>query len=165
MADVEKEPEGTSSLEEGGKPKKRGGLLLYLIGFPVLAAAAFAFVLFVLKPFFPPLEAQQEVKAAFRKIVPLEAVIVNLAGTEGRRYLKAKVELEVPGGEKVVREVEERKPHLRDLLIDLLSRKHLEEVAEASGRDLLRREILERFSEELGDGKVRRILLTEFVIQ
>ncbi len=168
MAEIERKDEFTPSTggeEQGGKPKKGRTRLLYAAALPALAALAFALVLFVVKPLFPPPEAGEGVKAASGKIVPLQPVIVNLAGSEGRRYLKARVELEVSADERGVKEIEERKPLLLDLLIETLSRKRFEEVSEAEGREHLRKEILEQFTRELGAGKVRRVFLTEFVVQ
>lgn len=170
MADTPQQGEKTPSTdgeERKAQPGKGRTWRVYAMVLPALAAVAFALVLFVLKPLFPPLDAEdgKEAKVSVGTVVSLNSVIVNLAESKGRRYLKARVEIEVAGDEESVQEAEERKPHLLDLLIDLLSRKRVEEVTSTEGRDRLRGEIRERFSRELGADKLLRVLITEFVIQ
>ena len=142
-----------------------------------LGAAAFALAVFVLKPMLPPPAAtatarveakgkpQGEKKHEPGKNVALEPVVVNIAGTEGKRYLKATVQAEVPDNDKIVKEVTERKPQLSDILVTTLSRKTLPEVTGPDALTTLRGEIFEKFAEELGPAKLRRVFITEFVIQ
>jgi flagellar FliL protein len=134
-----------------------------------LAGAAFAIVLFVVRPMFPPIAADAKKTAAppqkFGKVIALEPVVVNLAQSEGRRYLKATVHLEVPEEEKVVKDVEARKPQLLDLLVNMLSKKTLAEVTAPEGLDALRAEILERVVQGVGKEHVRQVFVTEFVVQ
>ena len=143
-----------------------------------LGAAAFALVVFVLKPMLPPpapatpaasAEAKGKPKGEKKhepgKNVALESVVVNIAGTEGKRYLKATVQAEVPDNEKIVKEVTERKPQLADILVTTLARKTLPEVTAPDALTTLRGEIFEKFVEELGPAKLRRVFITEFVIQ
>jgi flagellar basal body-associated protein FliL len=139
-----------------------------------LGAAAFGLVLYVVKPMLPPpapaaAEGKGKPKAAKRhapgKNVALEPVVVNIAGTEGKRYLKATVQAEVPDQEKIVKEVTERKPQLADILVTTLSRKTLPEVTAPDALAALRGEIFEKFAEELGPTKLHRVFITEFVIQ
>ena len=169
---------------EGGEKKKGKGFALpkwapmagILAG---LGAAAFGLVVFVLKPMLPPPAAtatatapaeakgkpKDEKKHEPGKNVALESVVVNIAGTEGKRYLKATVQAEVPDNEKIVKEVTERKPQLSDILVTTLSRKTLPEVTAPDALTTLRGEIFEKFAEELGPAKLRRVFITEFVIQ
>ena len=134
-----------------------------------LAGSAFAIVLFVVRPMFPPVAADAKKTAAppqkFGKVIALEPVVVNLAQSEGRRYLKATVHLEVPEEEKVVKEVEARKPQLLDLLVNMLTKKTLAEVTAPEGLDAVRAEIFERVVQAVGKERVRRVFVTEFVVQ
>jgi flagellar protein FliL len=144
--------------------------LLPKVGIGVaVAGAAFGTVLFVVRPMFPPIAADTKKPAAtpqkFGKVIALEPVVVNLAQSEGRRYLKATVHIEVPDEEKVVKEVEARKPQLLDLLVNLLSRKTLTEVTAPEGLNALRAEILERMVQAVGKEYVRQVFVTEFVVQ
>jgi flagellar FliL protein len=134
-----------------------------------LAGAAFALVLFVVRPMFPPLMAgtprSAEAVHTFGRVIALDAVVVNLAQTEGRRYLKAAVHVEVPEDEKVVKEVEARKPQLLDAIVSALAKKSLTDVTAPEALDKLRGEMLERMGQTLGPERVRRVFITEFVVQ
>jgi flagellar protein FliL len=144
----------------------RGGILV------ALAGAALAVALFVVRPLFPPLKAgstppppEKAAPAKFGRVIPLESVVVNVAQTEGRRYLKATIQLEVAEDEKVVKEVEARKVQIIDLLVATLAKKSLTEVTTPDALDRLRGELYERISQEFNKEKVRRIFITEFVVQ
>lgn len=134
-----------------------------------LGGAAFALVLFVVRPMFlapSPLEKPPEKSAEkFGRVVALDSVVVNVAQTEGRRYLKATVHLEVPDEEKTVKEVEARKAQLLDLIVATLTRKSLSDLTSPAALDTLRDEVLARVSQALGAARVRRVYITEFVVQ
>ncbi len=135
----------------------------------ILAGGAFAIVLFVVRPMFPSVAVGDvQTKPAthkFGRVIALDSVVVNVAQTEGRRYLKATVHIEVPEEEKVVKEVESRKPQLLDLIVATLTKKTLAEVTAPEALDRLRGEVLERVSQALGPERVRQIFITEFVVQ
>jgi flagellar FliL protein len=75
------------------------------------------------------------------------------------------VHIEVPEEEKVVKEVESRKPQLLDLIVATLTKKTLSEVTAPEALDRLRGEVLERVSQALGPERVRQVFITEFVVQ
>lgn len=158
--------EDTSTARPGERVKKIGVLLGILTA---LTGAAFAVTLYVLKPLLvvevKGAAAKVHAKLHPGKILPLDPVIVNIAGTDGRRYLKTTVQIEIPEEEKLVKEVEARKPLLIDRLIQILSRKPLEEVTTTGSLDRLRQEIADQFGKELGAERLRAVYLTEFVIQ
>src|SRR5574341_947600 len=121
---------------------------------PPETTAAGALALFVLRPILLPQAAGGEGKAhaaaakpaKFGRTVSLDSVVVNVAQTEGRRFLKATVQLEVPEEEKVVKEVEARKPQILDLVISTLAKKTLAELTSPEALDRLRSEIQERIT-------------------
>lgn len=131
-----------------------------------LAAGAFALVLFVVRPWFPPSAAKERpTPPKFGRVVSLDAVVVNIAQTEGRRYLKTTIQLEVPEEEKVIKEVEGRRAQVLDLLIATLAKKSLADLTSPDALDRLRSEVHARISQELGRDRVRRVFITEFVVQ
>jgi len=154
-----------------GNKKPLIGLLLRVGIFIALAGAAFAVALFVVRPMFPPPKAgsapapEKAAPAKFGRVISLESVVVNVAQTEGRRYLKATIQLEVAEDEKVVKEVEARKVQIIDLLVATLAKKSLADVTTPDALDRLRGELYERISQEFDKEKVRRIFITEFVVQ
>ncbi len=98
-------------------------------------------------------------------IVPVETVIVNLSGSSGRRYLKAKINLEASNGE-VKEKIEVKSVPLKDRLISILSSKTLEDVEGLEGQESLRREIKDAVEMILKvEGGVLQVYFTEFVIQ
>jgi len=128
-----------------------------------MAVAALALVLFVVKPLLVPEDRAQ----AKQKPLPsfsLGSVVVNVAETDGRRYLKATVEVE-PSGQKGLKEVEASRSQLIDLMIGTLSAKNLSDMTRPEGRDQIKKELLERFNAELGGEKIARIYFAEFVVQ
>ena len=127
-----------------------------------MAVVALVLVLFVLKPLLVPADpAQAKQKLPSHS---LGSVVVNVAETEGRRYLKASVEVE-PGDPKAVREIEGRRSQLVDVTIGLLSSKSLTDVTTAEGRDRIKKELLERMNAELGGQKIAKVYFVEFVVQ
>lgn len=98
-------------------------------------------------------------------IVPLDTVIVNLCGSGGRRYLKAKINLEARD-EDVKKKIEARSVQIKDRLISILSSKTLEDVEGLEGQESLRREIKDAVDVVLKveDG-ILQVYFTEFVIQ
>jgi flagellar basal body-associated protein FliL len=151
------------------KPPRGGGTLLKVGILAGLAAGAFALVLFVLRPWFPPgaSVASKEHKPAPKvgHVLSLDAVVVNIAQTEGRRYLKTAIQLEVPKEEKVIKEIEGRKAQILDGLIAILTKKSLADLTGPDALDRLRNEMNERIGQDLGRDRVYRVFITEFVVQ
>jgi flagellar FliL protein len=144
--------------------------LLPVLGiFAALAGLAFAAVLFIVRPLFPPMDEPtakgQAGPERIGRILSLDSVVVNVAQTDGRRYLKTTIQLEVPEDGKAAKDVEARKAQLLDLLIAVLSRKSLADLTSPEALDRLRSELYERLVQELGKERLRRVFITEFVVQ
>ena len=108
-------------------------------------------------------EAAEE-KSFVGKIIPLETIIVNLAGSKGRRIAKVNIELELQG-EHVATEIDQRKAQVRDIIIILLSGKTYDQVASKEGKDQLREEIMQTVNAFLTKGKIKQVYFTEFIYQ
>lgn len=93
-----------------------------------------------------------------------EAIIVNLAETNGQRYLKVNLQLEM-SAEALREELTARRAQLLDLVISILSSKTIDEVSSTIGRNRLKREIIDKLNAEIVTGKIVNIYFTEFVIQ
>ncbi len=134
----------------------------------MLIAAIIAFVI-VFKILVAPSSSDKEKEVGeevyFGKLFSFdEAIIVNLAETQGQRYLKVSVQYEV-SDQKVIEELKARTPLMLDLLINILSSKTIDDVANTVGRNRLRREIIDKSNAELISGKIINVYFTEFVIQ
>jgi len=89
-------------------------------------------------------------------------VVVNIAGTEGKRYLRTTVE--VGASAKDAKHLEELKAPLIDAAIEVLSTKPLDKLL-APERDPLRAELKSRFNAVIGHAAVTHVYLTEFLVQ
>ena len=91
-------------------------------------------------------------------------IIVNLAGTNAERYLKIEITLEIDHS-RTAREIDNRLPHVMDLLITISSSKNLDDISTISGKNMFRQEIIDRLNMLLPSGKIRNVYFTEFVVQ
>ena len=98
-------------------------------------------------------------------IVPVDPVIVNLSGSGGRRYLKAKINLEAKDVD-IKKKIEAKSVQIKDRLIFILSSKTLEDIEGSEGQEYLRREIQDSVDVvlKIEDG-VLQVYFTEFVVQ
>ena len=138
---------------------------------PVLTAAALLLVLgggggaawhFFLRAHHPA-EAKEPAEKAPAHILKLGTMVVNVQGTEGRRYLRATVELGT--GAKEVKRLEELRAPLVDTAIGVLGAKALPVLLQPGERGALRDELRTRLNEAIGGTGVSHVYLTEFVIQ
>jgi len=97
-------------------------------------------------------------------IYPFEPIIVNLAGTGAKRYLRVTISLELDNS-KVREEIERLSPRLIDSLITFFSSKTLSEIEDAKGKVNLRKEIITQLNAELSTGRIINVYFTEFIIQ
>ncbi len=98
-------------------------------------------------------------------IISLDPVVVNLRGSNARRYLKAKVSLEAKDGE-IKKKLEAKSIQIKDRLISIFSSKTLEDVEGIEGQENLRREIKDTIDIVLkAESSVLQVYFTEFVVQ
>lgn len=104
------------------------------------------------------------VEASMGPVAELKQFIVNLQSNDGRRYLKVEMTLEL-NHKNSGKEVENKIPLIRDVIIGVLSAKRFDEVATENGKIRLREELKVAINRHLIDGQVRNIYFTTFVIQ
>jgi flagellar protein FliL len=91
-------------------------------------------------------------------------VLVNVAGTQGTRYLLASIVL--VGAEPNLKSlVDAADAQLRDAASSILSSKAIADLEKPGSRNLIRSELVSAFNNILGHGLVKEIYLTEFAIQ
>lgn len=99
---------------------------------------------------------------------PIEAV-VNIAGTDGERFLKAAIifEYDDVAYPELAAELEKRAPKFKNLLIDHLSKLTLMDVTEPDAKDRIRKNLLKLINSTLPakNGEVREVLFTTYLIQ
>ncbi|MGL1902232.1 MAG: flagellar basal body-associated FliL family protein [Fibrobacterales bacterium] len=97
------------------------------------------------------------------------AVTVNIAGTDGTRYLKTAVQVEFDMAQypMVPAAIDERMPRIKDRIITILSEIPLVELTSKEGKQKIRNEITNDINLMLPEaaGQIRSCYFDEFVIQ
>ena len=109
-------------------------------------------------------EAVEEVMPNLGVMFSLDPFIVNLAGSQGKRFLKVTVSLELSAPE-VHAEVKENIQKIMDSILVLLSSKNFEDVYSIQGKFKLKDEITTRVNRFLVLGHIKEAYFTEFIIQ
>jgi flagellar basal body-associated protein FliL len=128
-----------------------------------LGAAAWRLGIAELAP--PPAAVAASVAGAHDGAVePMDPFIANLSDEDGRRYLKATIQVEfydtiVPP------EFPRRLPQARDMLLTLFASKTFADVRTAQGKAMLREEIVNRLNTVLDQDAVKAVYFTEFIVQ
>ncbi len=188
----ETKSEGEASAAGGGKKAVTKWIILGVILLAFLGIEAGMAVFFVnkLKPVDHTLEdvkkAQEEKKEAEAKQTEMGAtlekpidVTVNIAETNGERFLKASVQLEWKASDAMLgEELNGRLPKIKNIIIDILSSKPLAELMTVEGKKAIREAIVsdvnavlpaevedEKKGEVVPLGKVERAFFVEFIVQ
>ena len=109
-------------------------------------------------------EAPAEEDLNLGVMFPMDPFIVNLAGSEGKRFLKVTIFLELSTPEVRV-EIEGTIQKVADSILILLSSKAFEDVYSVQGKFKLKDEITTRVNRFLVVGHIKDAYFTEFVIQ
>jgi flagellar FliL protein len=103
-------------------------------------------------------------KAEVGAMQPLETFIANLSDEEGKRYLKATLQVEFFDAH-VPDDFAARTPQIRDLLLTLFTSKTFSDVRTPEGKGQLREEIINRMNRALHRDAVKAVYFTEFIVQ
>lgn len=179
----EKRDDGETAPQKG-EQAKGGGKLLFIgiLAGIIIANTIIAFVLVrATKPKDPNQKSEQlaadsltnareqmTTMGATTADNPIEA-IVNIAGTDGERLLKAAIifEFDDKAFPELGAELARRAPKFKDLLIDHLSKLLLLDVTEPNSKDRIRKDLLRLVNHTLPPkiGEVREVLFTTYIIQ
>ncbi len=98
-------------------------------------------------------------------LVSLNEVTVSLRSDGAvTSFLRISVDLEVPDPEKVLL-VEERLPHLRDIVIASLSNKFAADLRSLEGKEALKAELMRKLGEALPEAGLMNIYFSDLVVQ
>lgn len=109
-------------------------------------------------------EEEHEKPPAVGALLPVDPFIANLADEEGKRYLKATLQVEFFAAH-VPPDFNARLPQMRDLMLTLFSSKLFDEIRTPQGKALLREEIINRMNRAIGKDIVKAVYFTEFIVQ
>ena len=110
----------------------------------------------------PEEEGPQPIK--YGLFTQIQGVIINPAGSEGRRYLMVNVGLETAEAG-VVEEIEEKEVVVRDVIIKRLGERTVEELADITLRNVIKEELRDTVNAVLRKGEVDRMYFPQYVLQ
>lgn len=183
MADEKQKNEETKEKKEQAEGSQKGskGLFIGILAGIIVVNVVLAFVLVkatMPKPKAAAPEATVDTTSTSdaREKISLGTVtseepivaIVNIAGTDGERFLKIGVVLEFdPKNKDLVDHLELLRPKFKNVLIDQLSQMTLLELNEPNTKDKIRKEYLRRLNMMLpkDTGQIKDVLLDEFIVQ
>lgn len=140
---------------------RRRFLLVVMFCAVVVAIAATSVAVWL---FFSPNARAEAVGRGPAYMFRVGTIVVNVAETNGRRYLRTTVELAVPSS-KEMRRLEEHRTPLLDTAIGVLGATPLEGLLDHAQREKLKAQMRERLNEAVGGQPVSQVFFTEFVIQ
>jgi flagellar FliL protein len=108
-------------------------------------------------------KAKEDPKAE-RDCVPMNKLLVNVAGTMGARYLLVSLSV-VSSDSDFKAKMQAHDPQLRDLAGGVLATKTIADLEKPGIRNMIRSELISTFNNALGGAMVQEIYLTEFAIQ
>lgn len=94
--------------------------------------------------------------------IPLDTILVSLAGSSKVKHLKFTGELEVEPSE--MEYVQQVMPRIQDVLNTYLRAVEVRDIEKPASAMMLRAQMLRRVQVVAGEGRVRDILVTEFVL-
>jgi flagellar FliL protein len=113
-----------------------------------------------------PVKAKESKPSPEAKLesVPMNKLLVNVAGTMGARYLL--VSLSIAGADADFKsKIQAHDPQLRDFACGVLAAKTIADIEKPGARNAIRTELISGFNNILGNALVQEIYLTEFAIQ
>ena len=107
-------------------------------------------------------EAEEPVEFGQFKI--LTDLLVNPAGTHGKRFLLVNIGLE-SRKEKVFAEIDGKDAVVRDIILQQLGSRTVEELSSVAAREQLKEELRAAINKVLKEGQIDRLYFTQFVLQ
>lgn len=167
MTATVQEPQGTP--ESGAAPAPGGSKKVMMMAIGALVVGG-AVGLFVLGPKLRPAPAgavvetkKPEGKVEPARIVRLDNIIVNPAGTQGQRFLIVSVAVEVPS-EQVENRLKAADVAFRDAVTGLLERMSLAQLTQLGARDSVRAGVMV-FARKFAQDSALHVYLPQFLIQ
>ena len=168
------EEDDIEDIEGADKKKPMGMIIGIIVGLLVLGGGGY----YAYITFFQEKPVEEEVpaegdgaakekakeEANLGVMFPLDPLIVNLAGSQGKRFLKVTISFELSTPE-VHAELKENIQKVTDSILVLLSSKNFEDVYSVQGKFKLKDEVTTRVNRFLVVGHVKEAYFTEFIIQ
>ena len=144
-------------------PSPRRGLMVLTwcaVGVALLATVSVVWLLVLNGPRAEAVQQQRAPVHVFRA----GTIVVNVAESGGRRYLRTTLELGTPSA-KEGRRLEDMRAPIIDAAIGVLGATPVEALLDGSKRGALKDELKKSINERVGPNTVSQVFFTEFVIQ
>ncbi|MBD3420592.1 MAG: hypothetical protein GF398_10795 [Chitinivibrionales bacterium] len=181
MADEAPKQAEEKAKQKQDKPKSNMLMLIVVISVIVIVNGILAFaIIMATAPGKKTAETEQESIDSTESMAPTTTeigtihenpivAIVNIAGTDGERFLKIGVRIEYDEKEykNIVEVITRREPQLKNMLINQLSQLTLVELNEPDAKNRIRKEFVQRVNSSLPEkaGKISNVYLDQFIIQ
>lgn len=151
--------------------KKKGNklikvLLIFLMLIVLSATGFFGYYFFIMSK--SPEGAATHGKSikVEEKTAAMEDFTLNLADTDSKVYLKAKIVIAYPDGKnkKLDEEIGKKMPEMRDLVLTTLRKKTSTDF-NGDGLDKIRQELIGKMNEKLSHGQLTNIYFQEIITQ
>ena len=150
------------------KPKKGINLkivIIVLLLLIVVGGAAFGGMMLAGKKSTTTTAAPAHVEEASVVTFSLEEeFLVNLIDEDGKRYLKAKLDIGYEENEELTLELEKKESIIRDLVISTLRAKKTTDIS-AKGVEAIKNELIARINPTLTEGKISHIYFNDLLVQ
>ncbi len=95
----------------------------------------------------------------------IEEIVLNPAGSRGKRFLRLGVCLETEDGPSVLAELDSRRAQVRDLLIRKFSARTIDELSDPTVREEIRLSCIDEINAALASGTISSMYFTDYVLQ
>jgi len=165
---AEKETKANAEAKDQEESKKGGGMMkmVLFIGVPILLVQIVIGYFVISKLSTPATEVVVEEEVAEKPLLlhKVEDIIINPAGSRGKRFLNTSLALGFTD-ETLVPELVEKEVQIRDALINVFVSKTMQELDGVSQKDSLRVEIIRKCNMLLKGGELSEVFFTNFVMQ
>ncbi len=175
------EPTDPLTPDAAAAPKKSKGvlrLLLLLLPMVLLPASAGAYLAYDFYPRLAHVAAAVGLKHGledpdddpapkpmeFGQFKVLSDLLVNPAGTNGKRFLMVSLGLE-SSTEKVFAEIDSKDAVVRDIILRKLGERTVDDLSAVASREVLKEDLRQTINSVLQQGQIDRLYFTQFVLQ
>jgi flagellar FliL protein len=95
---------------------------------------------------------------------PIENLVLNPAGSNGTRFLMVNATFELKD-EAAKEAAKDKEPEARDIILALLGKKSIDELADIGQREQIKKEVLAAVAPIFPKGTVTKVFFPQFVIQ
>lgn len=144
-------------------------LLIVAVAFVIIATVGSAFITYLIFRGNSAQPAQgQEAASAPKELGPTfdlgEFTLNLLSSPNQRRYIRMQIVLEA-GNKKVITELEQRTPQIRDAIISIVRSRTAEDLSTQAGMESLRLDILRAMNGLVSKGEVTDVFFIDLIIQ